>query len=203
MNFRTQLATLTFLVLFGSVASIAAQSTDIDRPTPVTSNVISGNLDKSEKGRYYYYSLSAGPGEVNFTLSIGNSVGGGTLNIFQAGLTVIDENEVILGSFSATSGTYNGGQQNQIITLKRRQRIILKFGHTSMSYGGGEFRLRIGGAVDFEGSTSSPPKGISSREVSLSPSECLPKRGTLIIKMKDGSKKIIDLAEADTVTVVP
>lgn len=32
---------------------------------------------------------------------------------------------------------------------------------------------------------------------------CLPKRGTLIIKMKDGSKKIIDLSEAETITVVP
>jgi len=34
-------------------------------------------------------------------------------------------------------------------------------------------------------------------------SDCLPKQGTLIIKMKDGSKKIIDLSEAETITVVP
>jgi hypothetical protein len=33
--------------------------------------------------------------------------------------------------------------------------------------------------------------------------ECLPKQGTLIVKMKDGSKKIIDLSEAETVTIVP
>ena len=32
---------------------------------------------------------------------------------------------------------------------------------------------------------------------------CLPKQGTLIIKMKDGSKKIVDLSDAETVTVVP
>jgi hypothetical protein len=33
--------------------------------------------------------------------------------------------------------------------------------------------------------------------------KCLPRGGTLIIKMKDGSKKIIDLNEAETITVVP
>jgi hypothetical protein len=202
MNFRVNLVAFAFLVLVGSVSSLIAQSTNLDSPTSVTSNIISGSLDKGEKGRYYYYSLIAGSGEVNFTLSLGNAVGGG-MGVFQVGLTILDENEVVLASFSATSGTYNGGQGTQIITLKRRQRLILQFGHTSFSSAGGEFRLRIGGAVEFEGSTSPPPKGISSREVSSSPSECLPKRGTLIIKMKDGSKKIIDLTEADTVTVVP
>ena len=30
-----------------------------------------------------------------------------------------------------------------------------------------------------------------------------PKKGTMIIKMKDGSKKIIDLSEAEKITVVP
>jgi hypothetical protein len=202
MNFRLNLATFTFLVLFGG-GSLVAQSTSLDSPTQVTSNIVSGSLDKGEKGRNYYYSLMAGPGEVNFTLSIGKAVGGGTLNIFQVGLTILDENEVVLASFSATGGGYSGGQGNQIVTLKRRQRIILQLGHTSFSDAGGEFRLRIGGAVGFEGSTSPSPKGIDSREVTPPPSECLPKRGTLIIKMKDGSKKIIDLTEAETVTVVP
>ena len=35
------------------------------------------------------------------------------------------------------------------------------------------------------------------------PSSCLPKQWTLIIKMRDGSKKIIDLAGADSITIVP
>lgn len=43
------------------------------------------------------------------------------------------------------------------------------------------------------------------RTTTLAPTnelECLPKQGTLIIKMKGGSKKIIDLSEAATITVV-
>jgi hypothetical protein len=32
---------------------------------------------------------------------------------------------------------------------------------------------------------------------------CLPKQGTLIIRMKDGSKRVVDLSDADTFTVVP
>ena len=47
----------------------------------------------------YYYSVVAGPGEVNFTLSIGKSDGG----VFQVGLTVLDENEVVIASLYATS----------------------------------------------------------------------------------------------------
>jgi hypothetical protein len=48
-----------------------------------------------------------------------------------------------------------------------------------------------------QGSPTNFPKEI---QTSL---DCLPKQGTLIIKMKDGSKKIIDLGEAETITVVP
>src|SRR5437763_10987040 len=99
------------LVVFANVAN--AQSTDLDHPTPITSNIVSGSLERGEKGRLYYYSVVAGPGEVNFTLSIGKSDGG----VFQVGLTVLDENEVVLASFSATSGMYGGGQANTILTL--------------------------------------------------------------------------------------
>jgi hypothetical protein len=150
----------------------------------------------------YYYSVLAGPGEVNFTLSIGKSDGG----VFQAGLTVLDENEVVLASFSATSGTYGGGQENRILTLKRRQRITLQFGHTAFSGGGGDFRLRIGGAVEFGqnksagGITGDTPTSTESPTDNI---KCFPKKGTLIVKMKDGSKQIIDLGEAETITVVP
>ena len=191
------------LVVFANVAN--AQSTNIDQPTPITSNIVSGSLERGEKGRVYYYSVIAGPGEVNFTLSIGKSDGG----IFQAGLTVLDENEVVLTSVLATS--YNGGQGNKIVTLKRRQRIILQFGHTTFSDGGGDFRLRIGGAVEFgQKESTGGISGYDTTEAALNSSknqtkhsECLPKQGTLIIKMKDGSKKIIDLSEAETITVVP
>lgn len=39
--------------------------------------------------------------------------------------------------------------------------------------------------------------------VNTNSANCLPKRGTLIVKMKDGSKKMIDLSEAQAITVVP
>jgi hypothetical protein len=191
-----------FLALVVSAKVANAQSTDLDHPTPITSNIVSGSLERGEKGRIYYYSVVAGPGEVNFTLSIGKSDGG----VFQAGLTVLDENEVVLASFSATSGTYGGGQENKIVTLKRRQRIILQFGHTAFSGGGGDFRLRIGGAVEFGQNKSDGGITGDTPTSSQSPTDntkCFPKKGTLIVKMKDGSKKIIDLSEAESVTVVP
>lgn len=203
MNYRQIYAVIVSflaLVVFANVAN--AQSTDIDRPTPITSNIVSGSLERGEKGRLYYYSVVAGPGEVNFTLSIGKSDGG----VFQAGLTVLDENEVVLASLTATSHTYGGGQGNKIVTLKRRQWITLQFGHTAFSDGGGDFRLRIGGAVEFGqnkstgGTTDDTPTSTQSPTDNI---KCLPKKGTLIVKMKDGSKKIIDLSEAETVQVVP
>ena len=186
------------LVAFANVAN--AQSTNFENPTPITSNIVSGSLDRGDKGRAYYYSVVAGPGEVNFTLSIGNSD-----DVYQAGLNVLDENEVVLASFYATSSAYTSGQQNRIVTLKRRQRIILQFGLTPYSASGGAFRLRIGGAIEL-GQNKSTGERTGDTPTSQSPTDnikCLPKKGTLIVKMKDSSKKIIDLSEAETVTVVP
>jgi hypothetical protein len=121
-------------------------------------------------------------------------------------LTVLDENEVVLASISATSSSYGGGQDNKIVTLKRRQRIILQLGHTAFSAAGGDFRLRIGGAVEFGQSKSTGGVTGETPTSTQSPTgniKCLPAKGTLIVKMKDGSKKIIDLSEAETITVVP
>ena len=82
----------------------------------------------------------------------------------------------------------------------------MQFGHTASSDSGGDFRLRIGGAVEFGAKTNSFNAALAEAEAEERENKkgnCLPKQGTLIIKMKDGSKKIVDLSEAETVTVVP
>jgi hypothetical protein len=62
-------ATIIMLAAAGlSVAHAQTPSTDRDNPTPLASNVITGDGvdDKTE----YFYSFPAGPGEVNVTLDV-------------------------------------------------------------------------------------------------------------------------------------
>ena len=56
------------LVVFANVAN--AQSKDMDSPTRLTSNEISGSIDDDSIGSSYYYSFMANRGEVSITLTI-------------------------------------------------------------------------------------------------------------------------------------
>jgi len=197
MNRRqTYTAIVTFfaLVVLANVAN--AQSKDQDNPTPLASNVISDTPSPDKNGEAHYYSFVANPGDVIITLTVEATKG-----VVQVGFTVFDENEVRLADSYATSGI--NPQAVEKIYVKRRQRIVLKV-KTQNTTGFGQYRLRIGGDVVFG---EKPTGGISGYDKTTTSTsaikECLPKQGTLIIKMKDGSKKIIDLSEAETVTVVP
>jgi hypothetical protein len=57
----------TMLLVILAVSGIAVgQSEDLDNPTPVTSNIVSGEGDG--KATTYYYSFMAGPGDVKLTV---------------------------------------------------------------------------------------------------------------------------------------
>lgn len=205
---RRQICAVVFsllvLVVLADVAN--AQSRDQDNPTRLTSSVISDTLSPDRNGETYYYFFIAGPGDVTVTLSIE-----GIDNVVQTGFALFDENEVQLTKKFATTYRDNSSQAVEKVYLKRRQRIVLSVMLQNNS-GSGRYRLRIGGEVEL--GQNKPSGGVSgldpTTQGALDPSrnqtnnpECLPKQGTLIIKMKDGSKKIIDLGEADTITVVP
>jgi hypothetical protein len=72
-NFAKNYFFRSFGVLFLIVISICfanGQSKDIKNPTSLTSNEISGSIDKETRGNTFYYSFWANPGEVKVLFSI-------------------------------------------------------------------------------------------------------------------------------------
>ena len=199
-------ALVCFLALVVSTDAANAQSKDRDNPTRLTSNAISGLVDSDSRGNYYYYSFMAGPGEVSITLTVdpgrppNDSIG--FYEIYTGvNFSLFDRNAAeIAGKTVITSQRTGSKQAVARVEVTRRQLVVLSVhiqdGYMHISVGG-KYRIRIDGAVEFGQNGSATPPTDSDI------SGCLPKQGTLIIKMKDGSKKIIDLSEAESVTVVP
>ena len=213
----TQLIRSVFilLVLMSLTGLTQAQSTDRDNPTRLKSNEISGLIDSESRGHFYYYSFMAGPGEVSIMLTVepGRPVES-TVGLTSVGFSLYDRNAEALTSKSVS--TYSAGGPGQAVArveVTRRQSVVLGINIPEGSIYrtvGGKYRLRINGAVDLvhdRSDTKDDSRGLTQADVEAAlrskPGECLPKQGTLIVKMKDGTKRIIDLSEALEVTIVP
>jgi len=196
-----------FLALVVSANVANAQSKDRDNPTSLTSNVISGLIDSESRGNYYFYSFMANPGEISITLTVepGRSAKPdffSNMDRTAVGFTLFDHNAAEIAGKIVSTAISTGSQQAVArVEVTRRQLLVLSINiqdGAMYKTAGGKYRIRIEGAIEL-GQNGSP--ALSTDKPASS--GCLPKQGTLIIKMKDGSKKIIDLSEAETVTVVP
>jgi hypothetical protein len=131
----------SLLVLIAATSSAFAQSTNRDRPTPFTSNEIKGELNGKEIE--YFYSFTAGPGEVTLTVDVKSS-GGTTGTAFE--LLDADANKVLIcceGAQADSTGTT--GRDIKSIKLGKEQTVILHL--TPFTYGTGTYRVRISGAA--------------------------------------------------------
>ena len=63
-NFRYQIPIAALLIITLLPSFTNAQSRERDRPTPLTSNEVSGLIDSENRGKFYYYSFVANPGEL-------------------------------------------------------------------------------------------------------------------------------------------
>jgi hypothetical protein len=200
---------VSFLALVVFVGVANAQSKKIDNPTPLASNEISGIIDKNTKDdAYYYYSFWANPGDVKVTITVEPN-----LNIEYSGLTsveviLVDSNSevIVKKSVSPPSGAQQSSAGVQVQTTKREPLILGIKVPGGMSFSGiGKYKVRIDGDVEFGEKNGNPNQvvGKALERDGNKNGDCLPKQGTLIIKMKDGTKKILDLSEAETITVVP
>jgi hypothetical protein len=202
------LAIMSLIVVTVASNSAIAQSTDIGNPTRLTSTEISGSYDSENRGDNYFYSFTAGPGELVITFSL---KGPGSLTTSQYSVSVLDENSKELGGGFVTAGGGNSEQQVLRVKVPRKQVVLLRIRNLTVIGGGtATYRLRVSGDVHIgQAAALDPIEAATERSIlmrrnqSRNNSECLPKQGTLIVKMKDGSKKIIDLSEAETVTIVP
>jgi hypothetical protein len=220
-NFRYQIHIAALLIITILPSFTNAQSRDRDKPTPLTSNEISGLIDSETKGKFYYYSFVANPGEVSITLTVepGRKANENDFIAMTAvGFSLFDRNAEEIAGKSVTTAESQGAKQAVArVEITRRQTVVLSINVPDAPYYksvGGKYRIRIEGAAEFSQNRSTAGIGVSDPIVQEGIDQvrakgktdnpnCLPKQGTLIVKMKDGSKKIIDLSEAEMVTIVP
>ncbi len=205
MNHRQAYAMVVcFLVLFAFTKVTNAQSSDRDNPTPLTSNKISSPISTDDSSVYYRF--EAGPGEVTATLNVEPDLRGHNQVTVYFLLSETGKRLVTLSIWTYAEAK----EQVQSFILTRRQMVTMRVWFPNrVNSSGGRYQLSLSGAVKL-GQDDAPSKPKTGRGATFNipedkthSSDCLPKQGTLIIKMKDGSKKIIDLSEAETVTVVP
>lgn len=189
-------------VTIASVDPAASQSMDRNNPTRLTSNEISG-LIGGNVGNGYYFTFFAGPGKIRLTLTLEG--GKGMLTYSAVEMAVFNEKVRKIASASVTSISGRSAQRTLAVNFSRRERVLLRINVPEGNQGTAKYRLRLSGAIELAQATGDAlgdvaRVGESSRKNSA---DCLPKHGTLVIKLKDGSRKIIDLGEAETVTIVP
>jgi hypothetical protein len=208
------------LIIIASVNSANSQSRDRQNPTRLTSTGISGVIGDN-LGDSYYYTFVAGPGEVTLTLTLeGTGWSRNRVNFMGVGFELLNEDGQRIRSGGVRAYRPNARAVERI-NFSRRQRVLLhvKIAERSDS---AKYWLQLSGPIntdqdepsgtgdvtgigDAGGVRDSVELGLEllKREAAEKKYDCLPKQGTLIVKMKDGSKKIIDLSEAETVTIVP
>ena len=142
---REMLLATSLLVLLAATGSAFAQSTNRDHPTPFRSDEVKGELKGEEIE--YFYSFTAGPGEVTITVDVKSS-DGTTGTAFE--LLDRDASKVLIcceGAQADSAG--QSGREVASIKLGKRQTVILHL--TPFKYGNGTYRVRISGAVEVDG----------------------------------------------------
>ena len=121
-------------------SSGAPASTNINLPTPLKSNELKGNIKEGTPPEFY--SFTAGPGEVVFTLDVaGAEPGGGAAYIYLIKPDALDD---FLDGFDLFAGASSSENLVKRVQFAERQTIILRVGG---NIGGGSYRLRISGAA--------------------------------------------------------
>ena len=142
---KSFLMAASLMVLIAATGAAFAQSTNRDHPTPFRSDEIKGELNGEEIE--YFYSFTAGPGEITITVDVKSS-DGTTGTAFE--LLDRDASKVLIcceGAQADSTGTT--GREVASIKLGKRQTVILHL--TPFKYGRGTYRVRISGAVTVDG----------------------------------------------------
>jgi hypothetical protein len=136
----------TLFMLMACLGMAHAQSTERDNPTPLASNEIKG--EGPGKDAVYYYSFTAGPGEVTITVDL-KATAYSTAVRFE--LLDADSNQLLAHNMNATSA--RAERVVRRVDVREKRAVILKLVVDSNT---GEYMVRLSGAVEFGGSGKSP-----------------------------------------------
>ena len=131
------------LVLGAASTRVRAQSTDIERPSPVTNNEISGSITARDIGdsrqTRHFFILTGTPGDLVFTVESRNL--DGDIDLFQAG-TLRPLAKVSMYSGELASST------SKSIYLRQRETIILRVEARTPNDREGSYRVRFSGGFE-------------------------------------------------------
>jgi hypothetical protein len=143
-RFRRPAATLRIAaVLLALTASVAAQSTDAESPTPVGSNEISGVITPRDVGdprlTRYFYAFTGTPGDLVVTVEGRNL--NGDVDVFIAGsLRPLGKVSMYAGELSTST--------SKTIYLRQRESLVLRVEARTPNDTEGSFRVRFGGSFE-------------------------------------------------------
>jgi hypothetical protein len=152
-NYRKSYFLLLALLLLAVPA--AAQSTDRDNPTMLTSNEIKD--EGVGKSIEYYYGFTAGPGEVTITVDL-KAKSYSTAVRFE--LLDAESNQILAHNMNAATTT---GAERVVkkARVREKQSVVLKLVLDSNT---GEYMVRLGGAVEFASTEAAPTETTSPTE---------------------------------------
>jgi hypothetical protein len=152
---HSQLLMLVMLLLMAAASVTIAQSNDRDNPTPVSSNTIKG----AGVGRKveYYYSFSAGPGEVVLTIDLKAKSGstGADVEVFDAG-----SNKIF---YFFPKATRNNERAVKRFRVAHKETVVLRL---AFDLNAGDYTIKLGGSVELA-AIDSPARGVKPPPASL------------------------------------
>ena len=191
---RNLLPVLSLLLAIAAASVAVAQSGDRDHPTPITSNELRGELNSD--GGEFFYSFAAGPGALTITVEVKSS--DGTLAMPFELLAANAADSILCCEYAQADAPGETGRVVKTVNIKSRRTVILHL--TENKYGAGTFLIRLSGAVAFTG-RSEPTQGSRIGYSGPGSRMGMPTNGTLLITMKDGSTKEIDLSLVQELSV--
>lgn len=197
---RSLLLGVGLVLLIAATGSASAQSTDRNRPTPLTSNELNGELHGN--GGETFYSFVAGPGELTIAVDVTST--DGTFAMPFELLNANGADALLCCEYAQADASGQTGRAVKSVRLRSRQTVILHL--TEYQYGAGTYRVRLSGPTSFGGGAGA--RGVyqsSGRQGTYAGGNRmnLPASGTLRIRMRDGSTKEIDLSLVREVSVQP
>jgi len=121
----------------GTAIGVNAQSQDRENPTPLAANTVKGNgIGKKVE---YYYSFTAGPGEVLVTVDLKAKAGS-----TNADVEIFDQDSKIF--YVYPNATTTAEHTVKHFTLSSKQPLILRLSFDSSA---GEYSIKLSGAVEF------------------------------------------------------
>lgn len=218
LNHLNLLAALP-IILIALAGTALAQSTDLDNPTPMTTNETKGRW-QTGKAISFFYSFTAGPGEimVMFDFKPDSSllnVSAEVTDVYGRGIGNLDDSQKRseLSYFATPEGERLVGRYE----LKRRQKLVARISIMGDEVATpGSYKVRVSGdGVSFNDnntSTSNSSGNNSSTNNSGTMNNnnagsnnvlSLPKSGKLRLVMDDGTIQEINLSRVREATIKP